>query len=54
MWTPQRGEKSMEQSIAGLHQTELYFSKIEILMQEKHTQDICSEGVTENVGQSFK
>lgn len=47
MWTIQQGEKSMEQSIAGLPQTELYSAKIELLMEEKCSQVFTSERVTE-------
>lgn len=42
MWTPQWEEKSMEQSIAGLPQSELNSAKIELLM-EKCSQVFYSE-----------
>lgn len=35
MWTPQWEEKSVEEFIAGLPQTELYSAKIELLKEEK-------------------
>lgn len=54
MWAPQQEEKSMEQSIAGLPQTELYSAKIELFKEEKCSQVFCSERVTEKIGQSFK